>query len=69
MCTANNGECIVTVNGYYTEVGLCIAIGLVWYIVFKKPIVNLQRSNLSDWLVKSRRSADTGKTTNATIRV
>ncbi|VVC28212.1 Major facilitator superfamily domain,Acetyl-coenzyme A transporter 1 [Cinara cedri] len=51
MCTVNNGECIVIVNGYYTEVGICIAVGLVWYFVFKKPIRNLQQRNLFHWLV------------------
>lgn len=69
MCITNNGECIVTVNGYYTEVGLCMTIGLIWYFVFKKPIINLQQSNLSNWLVKFKRPADIGNTTITTITV
>lgn len=56
MCKLNNGECIVIMNGYYAEVGICMAIGLIWFIIFKKPIKNLQHRNLSSWLVKFNRT-------------
>lgn len=56
MCTANNKDrCITAVDGFYTGTTLCTLIGIVWYIVFKDIIKNLQRKSLSHWLVNVER--------------
>ncbi|XP_022162906.1 acetyl-coenzyme A transporter 1-like [Myzus persicae] len=56
MCKANNGNCIVTVNGYYLEMLICTIIGIIWYFTVRKTLKSFQTKNLSHWLVKVKRT-------------
>ncbi|VVC28211.1 Major facilitator superfamily domain,Acetyl-coenzyme A transporter 1 [Cinara cedri] len=51
-CDTNNGNYLVTVDGYYVEVIISMIIGLIWYLSCKKPIKNLQKLSLSHWSIK-----------------
>ncbi|XP_060833849.1 acetyl-coenzyme A transporter 1-like isoform X2 [Rhopalosiphum padi] len=51
-CKSNGGDCITTVNGYYVESVICTIIGIVWYIIFKNKLEELQSKSPSHWVVK-----------------
>lgn len=53
MCTNNGGECIMMVNGYYVEMGLCTVFGFIWYGVFRNILIDLQ----TKLICSSQRSA------------
>ncbi|XP_060865229.1 acetyl-coenzyme A transporter 1-like [Metopolophium dirhodum] len=55
MCKIKGGDCNIIVNGYYIEVALCMAIGFVWYFLYKKTIQNLQTKSLSNWQLNLNR--------------
>uniref|UniRef100_A0A2S2P6J7 Acetyl-coenzyme A transporter 1 n=1 Tax=Schizaphis graminum TaxID=13262 RepID=A0A2S2P6J7_SCHGA len=55
ICKANEGNCIVTINGYYVEMIPCTIIGIAWYIYFKNILKNLQIRSPSHWLVNIKK--------------
>lgn len=62
MCKINGGGCITTVNGYYVETVLCVLIGIVWYIIFKYILKNIQVKSSSHWLVNMKKSVENNET-------
>uniref|UniRef100_A0A2S2NEJ2 Acetyl-coenzyme A transporter 1 n=1 Tax=Schizaphis graminum TaxID=13262 RepID=A0A2S2NEJ2_SCHGA len=51
-CKSNGGDCITIVNGYYVESVICTVIGIIWYIIFKNKLRELQSKRPSHWVVK-----------------
>ncbi|CAI6365998.1 unnamed protein product [Macrosiphum euphorbiae] len=55
ICKANEGNCIVTINGYYVEIIPCTIIGIAWYIYFRNILKNLQIRSPSHWLINVKK--------------
>ncbi|VVC36428.1 Major facilitator superfamily domain,Acetyl-coenzyme A transporter 1 [Cinara cedri] len=55
----NKGDCIV--DGYYVVAVFCSIIGIVWYIIFKNNLKELQLRGISHWMVKVNRNPTTEK--------
>ncbi|VVC36429.1 Major facilitator superfamily domain,Acetyl-coenzyme A transporter 1 [Cinara cedri] len=49
----NKGDC--EVDGYYIEVALFSILGIVWYVIFKNILKNLQYRSISHWTVNVNR--------------
>lgn len=54
-CTTNGGDCVTIVNGYFLEMALCTVIGIVWYLVFKNVLKDLQIKGPSHWMVNVKK--------------
>jgi len=53
-CQDASGSCVVVTEGYYVQVVLCTAIGLVWLVLFKSTIQDLQRLPQRSWRLDER---------------
>uniref|UniRef100_A0A2S2NMY7 Acetyl-coenzyme A transporter 1 n=1 Tax=Schizaphis graminum TaxID=13262 RepID=A0A2S2NMY7_SCHGA len=53
-CNTNGGNCLITVDGYYVEIIICVVIGFIWYGMFKNMFKNFQTKSSSYWMVYRR---------------
>lgn len=53
-CTEEGGKCNIEIDGYYIEILVCLAYGILWYQWGKHQIRNLQQLPLSAWRVVRR---------------
>ncbi|XP_050523115.1 acetyl-coenzyme A transporter 1-like isoform X2 [Daktulosphaira vitifoliae] len=44
-------DCLVIIDGYYIELGLCIVFSISWHLLTKRFIINLQARNIEEWHV------------------
>ncbi|XP_026822981.1 acetyl-coenzyme A transporter 1-like [Rhopalosiphum maidis] len=52
VCKSKGGDCITIVNGYYVESIVCTVFEIIWFIIFKNKLKQLQSKSPSHWLVK-----------------
>ncbi|CAH1724867.1 unnamed protein product [Aphis gossypii] len=50
-CDTNGGNCLVTIDGYYVEIIICVVIGFIWYWMFKNTLKSFQTKSSSYWMV------------------
>ncbi len=53
-CNSRDGQCLVSTDGYYIEVVLCVIIGMIWYRWGRSKIKLLQSKPLSAWKCQYR---------------
>lgn len=51
LCVAEGNTCMYVVDGYYVCVGICVAIGIVWYAIFFRRIQRIQKIERREWHV------------------
>ncbi|XP_055335216.1 acetyl-coenzyme A transporter 1-like [Paramacrobiotus metropolitanus] len=49
VCAAGGGNCVVDLDGFYVEVMVCFAFGLIWYQFFRSRIRTLQELPERSW--------------------
>jgi hypothetical protein len=49
QCTQHGGACNTTIDGYYVESVVLIAVGFLWYIWKYKKVKQLDRLHISAW--------------------
>ncbi|XP_053246316.1 acetyl-coenzyme A transporter 1 [Podarcis raffonei] len=54
LCTKEGGSCIITLDGYYVESLICVALGFVWWLFLGPKFKKLQDERASSW--KCRRT-------------
>ncbi|XP_067405204.1 acetyl-coenzyme A transporter 1 [Emydura macquarii macquarii] len=52
LCTKLGGSCVTTLDGYYVESIICIALGFVWWFLFGPKLKKLQDEKQSSWKCK-----------------
>ncbi|ESO82542.1 hypothetical protein LOTGIDRAFT_197858 [Lottia gigantea] len=52
VCTEKGGSCITTLDGYYIETAICVAIGLLWLRWRSRRLQQLDALDLKDWQYK-----------------
>lgn len=50
--TEQSYNCVTIVDGYYVEAAICMVIGFVWYIIFKRFYKSIELKNSSHWVVE-----------------
>ncbi|XP_028587189.2 acetyl-coenzyme A transporter 1 [Podarcis muralis] len=55
LCTKEGGSCIITLDGYYVESLICVALGFVWWLFLGPKFKKLQNERASSW--KCRRTS------------
>ena len=50
-CADHMGQCKITLDGYTVETFVCIFIGIIWLLLFRGVVLNLQSISHSEWLV------------------
>ncbi|KAH7699887.1 gland protein G8A07 [Aphelenchoides avenae] len=51
LCVAEGNACMYVVDGYYLCVGICVAVGIVWYMLFFRRIQRIQKIARKEWHV------------------
>lgn len=51
LCAAQGGECGYEIDGYYIMVFLCFGVGVVWWVLFKNALSELQSQKAEAWRV------------------
>lgn len=51
-CTKLGGFCTTLIDAYYLITFICIGIGLIWLLTYKRLIYRLQASPKSAWKIK-----------------
>ena len=54
-CIANGGECLIKYDGFFVEVGICLVVGILWYLFMFKKVTHLQRMKSHQWKVKQKK--------------
>ncbi|KAM9853626.1 acetyl-coenzyme A transporter 1 isoform 1-T2 [Aulostomus maculatus] len=49
MCAKKGGACVTTLDGYFIESGVCVVIGLAWWMVLGKKMRMLQDKSPAAW--------------------
>lgn len=49
LCIKEGGACVTTLDGYYVESVVCVAIGLAWWLWLGKKMRRLQEQSPSAW--------------------
>ncbi|CAN9511497.1 unnamed protein product [Ophioblennius macclurei] len=49
LCVKEGGVCVTTLDGYYVESVVCVAIGLAWWVWLGKKMRRLQEQSPSAW--------------------
>ncbi|XP_022174759.1 acetyl-coenzyme A transporter 1-like [Myzus persicae] len=57
-CETNGGDCLITVDGYYVEIIICVFIGFIWIGVFRNTFKNFQTKSSSYWMVYVNRQSE-----------
>ncbi|XP_074859989.1 acetyl-coenzyme A transporter 1 isoform X2 [Carettochelys insculpta] len=52
LCTKGGGSCVTTLDGYYVESIICVALGFVWWFLLGPKLKKLQDEGLSSWKCK-----------------
>lgn len=55
LCTKEGGSCVITLDGYYVESIVCVALGLAWWLFLGPKFKRLQDERSSSW--KCRRTS------------
>ncbi|XP_066478430.1 acetyl-coenzyme A transporter 1 [Tiliqua scincoides] len=55
LCTKEGGSCVITLDGYYVESIICVALGLAWWLFLGPKFKRLQDERSSSW--KCRRTS------------
>uniref|UniRef100_A0A2S2PAI9 Acetyl-coenzyme A transporter 1 n=1 Tax=Schizaphis graminum TaxID=13262 RepID=A0A2S2PAI9_SCHGA len=50
-CRAAGGKCSTIIDGFYAEVVISSILGVIWFYIIKKPLINLHLSDRKSWLV------------------
>lgn len=53
-CISNGGVCQIDVDGYYIEVLINVAYGIVWFYLARKFVKNLESVPINEWHVLSK---------------
>ncbi|XP_050441861.1 acetyl-coenzyme A transporter 1-like isoform X2 [Adelges cooleyi] len=56
-CNSIRGSCSTIVDGYYCTVILSTVLGTIWYIYYRRVLINLQYKDFNQWWPKSSRNA------------
>lgn len=54
VCAKMQGSCQLVHDGYKTELLVCTALGVVWYILFRPLVLRLQSRPISDWRLRQQ---------------
>ncbi|XP_076321941.1 acetyl-coenzyme A transporter 1 isoform X2 [Tachypleus tridentatus] len=49
ICVSSNGECTITIDGYYIETVICVTLGFLWLLWGKHRVQHLQTLPESAW--------------------
>lgn len=49
LCVKEGGSCVTTLDGYYVESVVCVAIGLAWWVWLGKKMRRLQEQSPAAW--------------------
>nr|XP_005287029.1 acetyl-coenzyme A transporter 1 isoform X1 [Chrysemys picta bellii] len=52
LCTKLGGSCVTTLDGYYVESIICVALGFVWWFLLGPKLKKLQDEGQSSWKCK-----------------
>ena len=52
-CHQNGGLCQISVDGYYVETFICLAIGFLWFLWGRRQLIQLQDKPPSAWRCSS----------------
>uniref|UniRef100_A0A8C8SE37 Acetyl-coenzyme A transporter 1 n=1 Tax=Pelusios castaneus TaxID=367368 RepID=A0A8C8SE37_9SAUR len=52
ICTKLGGSCVTTLDGYYVESIICVALGFAWWLLFGPKLKKLQDEGQSSWKCK-----------------
>ncbi|XP_022169005.1 acetyl-coenzyme A transporter 1-like [Myzus persicae] len=52
-CRAAGGKCSTIIDGFYAEIIISTILGILWFYIIKKPLINLHNSDRKNWLVYS----------------
>lgn len=55
LCTKGGGSCVITLDGYYVESVICVALGFAWWLFLGPRFKKLQDERPSSW--KCRRAS------------
>ncbi|XP_053161584.1 acetyl-coenzyme A transporter 1 [Hemicordylus capensis] len=55
LCTKAGGSCVITLDGYYVESIVCVALGFAWWLFLGPKLKKLQDERSSSW--KCRRTS------------
>ncbi|XP_003218269.1 acetyl-coenzyme A transporter 1 [Anolis carolinensis] len=55
LCTKEGGSCVITLDGYYVESLVCVALGFAWWLFLGPRFKKLQDERASSW--KCRRTS------------
>jgi len=53
------GKCTTILDGYFVEVGICTTFGIIWYVVLRKVLKNLQSRPMNEWQVDNGNESTT----------
>lgn len=57
VCLANEGKCVISLDGFYVETAICTVIGFLWMFWGKSRINKLQSLDEKSWrIVKKKRA-------------
>mgnify|MGYP003684326519 FL=1 len=59
-CTQRRGSCQLVSDGYQTELLVCTALGVAWYLIFRPLVLRLQARPISDWRLRAQNSKKNG---------
>lgn len=53
-CRAAGGKCSTIIDGFYAEIVISSILGVLWFYLIKKPLINLHLSDRKNWLVYNK---------------
>jgi len=52
VCTDAGGTCNIQLDGYTVQTFTCLAVGMLWFVLYRKKLGELQQLPHSAWLIQ-----------------